>query len=71
MSTVALVKGLCLRSYGLVVRRRADHAAKYAPDLLEGQGHQPGDRAFPLLVAVSLLLPPLVGGLWSWPGRVR
>ena len=29
-------------------------------------------RLFPALVAVSLLLPPLIGGLWSTcPGRAR
>jgi stearoyl-CoA desaturase (delta-9 desaturase) len=45
---------------------------QYAPDLLKDKDIVRISRAFPALVAVSLLLPPLVGGLWSmsWQGAL-
>jgi stearoyl-CoA desaturase (Delta-9 desaturase) len=45
---------------------------KYAPDLLKDRDIVRVSRAFPLLVAVSLLLPALLGGLltMSWAGAL-
>ena len=43
---------------------------QYVPDLLRDEDISRVSRAFPALVAASLLVPPLVGGLvtWSWAG---
>src|SRR3954452_14453962 len=45
---------------------------KYAPELLRDKDIVRVSRAFPALVAVSLLLPAVLGGLlsWSWQGAV-
>jgi stearoyl-CoA desaturase (Delta-9 desaturase) len=45
---------------------------KYAPDLLKDRDIVRVSRAFPGLVAVSLLLPAVLGGLitWSWAGAL-
>jgi stearoyl-CoA desaturase (Delta-9 desaturase) len=45
---------------------------KYAPDLLKDRDLVRVSRAFPMLVAVSLLLPAVLGGLltWSWAGAL-
>jgi stearoyl-CoA desaturase (Delta-9 desaturase) len=45
---------------------------KYAPDLLKDRDIVRVSRAFPLLVAISLLLPALLGGLltMSWAGAL-
>ncbi|HET7303478.1 MAG TPA: fatty acid desaturase, partial [Segeticoccus sp.] len=46
--------------------------SKYAPDLMKDDAIRRVNSSFPGLVAVSLLLPALVGGLWSmsWWGAV-
>jgi stearoyl-CoA desaturase (delta-9 desaturase) len=45
---------------------------KYAPDLLKDKDIVRVSRMFPLWVAVSLLLPAVLGGLltWSWQGAL-
>ena len=45
---------------------------KFCPDLLADKNLRRIDTAFPLLVAASLLLPALIGGLWgmSWHGAL-
>jgi stearoyl-CoA desaturase (Delta-9 desaturase) len=45
---------------------------KYAPDLMKDKDVVRISRQFPFWVLVSLLLPPLVGGLvtWSWLGAL-
>ncbi len=45
---------------------------KYAPDLLKDRDIVRVSKAFPALVAVSLLLPAVLGGLitWSWTGAL-
>jgi stearoyl-CoA desaturase (delta-9 desaturase) len=62
----ALVKGLWWAHVGWLFDVEQTPRSKYAPDLLRDRDIARVDRAFPVLVAVSLLLPPLVGGLWSW-----
>lgn len=39
---------------------------KFAPDLCEDRLISGISRAFPLWVVLSMLIPPVVGGLWSW-----
>jgi stearoyl-CoA desaturase (delta-9 desaturase) len=39
---------------------------KFAPDLCEDATLRRLSNAFPAWVALSMLIPPLVGGLWSW-----
>jgi len=45
---------------------------KYAPDLMKDRDIVRISKQFPMWVAVSLLLPPLLGGLltWSWQGAL-
>ncbi|KWX05088.1 stearoyl-CoA 9-desaturase [Carbonactinospora thermoautotrophica] len=68
----ALLKGLFYAHLGWLFEREQTPARKYAPDLLQDKDVVRVSRAFPYLVAVSLLLPPLAGGLWtmSWQGAL-
>ena len=71
-SVPALVKGLWWAHTGWLFDVEQTPRSKYAPDLIADQDLQRVDRAFPWLVAVSMLLPPAVGGLWSmsWQGAL-
>jgi stearoyl-CoA desaturase (delta-9 desaturase) len=71
-SVPALVKGLWWAHTGWLFDVEQTPRSKYAPDLIADQDLQRVDRAFPWLVAVSMLLPPVVGGLWSmsWQGAL-
>ncbi len=63
----ALAKGLGYAHLGwLFDRHQTTSAAKFAPDLSRDPTIRRLSRAFPAWVALSMLLPPLVGGLWSW-----
>ena len=68
----ALAKGLWWAHVGWLFDVEQTPRSKYAPDLMADQDIRKVDRAFPALVAVSMLLPPLVGGLWSmsWHGAL-
>jgi stearoyl-CoA desaturase (delta-9 desaturase) len=68
----ALVKGLFHAHVGWLFDVEQTNQHRYAPDLLRDRDVVRVSRAFPALVAVSLLLPPLVGGLlsWSWTGAL-
>ena len=68
----ALVKGLFYAHMGWLFDPEQTPQRQYAPDLLKDKDIVRISRAFPALVAVSLLLPPLVGGLWSmsWQGAL-
>ena len=68
----ALVKGLWHAHSGWLFDREQTNARRYAPDLLRDRDVAAVSRLFPALVAVSLLTPPLLGGLlsWSWQGAV-
>jgi stearoyl-CoA desaturase (delta-9 desaturase) len=68
----ALVKGLFHAHVGWLFDVEQTNQYRYAPDLLRDRDVVRVSRAFPALVAVSLLLPPLVGGLlsWSWTGAL-
>jgi stearoyl-CoA desaturase (delta-9 desaturase) len=68
----ALAKGLWWAHTGWLFDVEQTPRSKYAPDLLADADLQKVDRAFPALVAVSMLLPAVVGGIWSmsWQGAV-
>ena len=68
----ALVKGLCYAHMGWLFDVEQTPQRQYAPDLLKDKAIVRVSRAFPWLVAVSLLLPPVAGGLWSmsWQGAL-
>ena len=61
----ALAKGLLHSHVGWLFASERTSPARFCPDLLADRDIRLISRAFPLLVVVSVLLPPLVGGLWS------
>jgi stearoyl-CoA desaturase (delta-9 desaturase) len=68
----ALIKGLYHAHMGWLFDVEQTNQRRYTPDLLKDDGVRRVSTLFPLWVAVSLGLPPLVGGLvtWSWQGAV-
>ncbi len=66
----ALAKGLFYAHMGWLFDTEQTPQRQYAPDLLKDRDIVKISRAFPWFVLVSLLLPALVGGLWSmsWEG---
>jgi stearoyl-CoA desaturase (Delta-9 desaturase) len=68
----ALSKGLLYAHIGWLFDPNKTSQEKFSPDLLADRRIRRVDRAFPALVAVSLFLPALIGGLWgmSWQGAV-
>jgi len=68
----ALSKGLVYAHVGWLFDPNKTSQEKFSPDLLADRRIKRVDRLFPLLVAVTLLLPALIGGLWglSWQGAV-
>ena len=71
-SIPALMKGLAFAHIGWLFDAEQTPQRQYAPDLLKDRDIVRVSRAFPVLAAVSLLLPPVVGGLWSmsWYGAL-
>jgi stearoyl-CoA desaturase (Delta-9 desaturase) len=68
----ALLKGLWWAHLGWLFDVEQTPRQKYAPDLMGDKRIRRVSDAFPVFVAISLLLPALVGGLWSmsWQGAV-
>ncbi|MGH3508340.1 MAG: acyl-CoA desaturase [Nocardioidaceae bacterium] len=68
----ALTKGLFYAHMGWLFDVDQTNQRQYAPDLLKDKDIVRISRQFPLWVAVSLLLPAVVGGLWSmsWEGAL-
>ncbi|WP_209314839.1 acyl-CoA desaturase [Streptomyces bohaiensis] len=68
----ALAKGLWWAHVGWMFDREQTPQQKYAPDLIRDEAVRRVSRHFPLWTAISLLLPPLIGGLatWSWQGAL-
>jgi stearoyl-CoA desaturase (Delta-9 desaturase) len=66
----ALMKGLFFAHMGWLFDAEQTSQRQYAPDLLKDHDIVRVSRAFPWLVAVSLSLPLVVGGIWSmsWQG---
>jgi len=65
-SLPALMKGLYYAHIGWLFDVEQTSQRQYAPDLLKDRDVVRVSRAFPWLVLTSLLLPAVVGGLWSW-----
>jgi stearoyl-CoA desaturase (delta-9 desaturase) len=66
----ALLKGLFFAHMGWLFDSEQTSQRQYAPDLLKDNDIVRVSRAFPWLVALSLGLPAVAGGLWSmsWQG---
>jgi stearoyl-CoA desaturase (Delta-9 desaturase) len=62
----ALMKGLFYAHMGWLFDVEQTSQKQYAPDLLRDRDIVRVSRSFLALVAVSLFLPALIGGLWSW-----
>ncbi len=71
-SIPALLKGLWWSHMGWMFDREKTNPRRYVPDLVDDEDLQRISRQFPLWVAVSLLAPPVLGGLisWSWHGAL-
>ncbi|GAB3969054.1 acyl-CoA desaturase [Plantactinospora veratri] len=71
-SVWGLTKGLFHAHVGWLFKRELSNRERFAPDLIADKDINRVDRLFPLLVALSLLTPALVGGLvtWSWQGAL-
>ncbi|GIE28720.1 stearoyl-CoA desaturase [Actinoplanes italicus] len=78
----ALAKGLWYAHCGWFLNPEVTNRARFAPDLLADRGIRVIDRLFLPLIALSLLLPAVIGGLvtgtWTgaltaffWAGLVR
>ncbi|MER7457199.1 acyl-CoA desaturase [Micromonospora sp. NPDC126480] len=67
-----LAKGLFHAHLGWLFNRELSNRERFAPDLLADRDINRADRLFPLLVAVSVLGPAVLGGLltWSWQGAL-
>src|SRR5437868_7824407 len=71
--TKALAKGLWHAHIGWLFDIEQTNQERFAPDLLADGDIVKVDKAFMRLTAVTLLLPPLVGFLWSgfaWQGAL-
>ena len=62
----ALTKGFVYSHLLWLFEKEQTSEEKFAPDLCKDPAIRRLSRAFPAWVAVSMLLPPLLGGLWSW-----
>ena len=62
----ALTKGLVWAHIGWMFNSDQTSQEKFCPDLLADRMIVRISKRFDLLVAISLLAPPLIGGLWSW-----
>jgi len=69
-SLKALTKGFSYAHLGwLFDRQQTTSPEKYCPDLYHDPAIRRLSDAFPAWVALSMLVPPLAGGLWSWSWR--
>ena len=68
----ALSKGLLYAHIGWLFDPNETSQEKFSPDLLADTRIRRVDNWFPALVAVSVFLPALIGGLWamSWQGAL-
>ncbi|GAA3220680.1 acyl-CoA desaturase [Pseudonocardia petroleophila] len=71
-SPAAVAKGFVHAHMGWFFDRNETNHARFIPDLLADRAITRVARTFGLWVAVSLLLPAVIGGLvtWSWQGAV-
>jgi stearoyl-CoA desaturase (delta-9 desaturase) len=68
----ALAKGLAYAHVGWLFDKERTSVEKFCPDLLADPGIRAVHKRFELLMAVSMLAPAVVGGLWSmsWHGAL-
>ncbi|MFI0788509.1 acyl-CoA desaturase [Streptomyces lydicus] len=68
----ALMKGLWWAHIGWMFDEEQTPQHKYAPDLIKDDAIRTVSRQFVLWTTLSLLIPPVVGGLvtWSWQGAL-
>jgi stearoyl-CoA desaturase (Delta-9 desaturase) len=68
----ALFKGLLFAHVGWMFDVEQTNQQRFAPDLLADRDIRRIDRMFPIWVAITLLGPALLGGLWtmSWAGAL-
>jgi stearoyl-CoA desaturase (delta-9 desaturase) len=71
-SVWGLTKGLFHAHVGWLFHRELSNRERFAPDLLADKDIRRVTALFPVLVAVSLLGPAVIGGLvtWSWQGAL-
>src|ERR1017187_5720963 len=62
----ALSKGLIFAHMGWMFDADRTSQQKFCPDWLADSDIRRVSRSFPWIVAASLLLPALIGGLWAW-----
>jgi len=62
----ALTKGFFYSHVGWLFDWEKTSERRYAPELQADRAIRFVSSSFPLWVAVSMLIPPLVGGLWAW-----
>ncbi len=66
----AMMRGFWFAHVGWLFDLEHTNREKYTPELLRDSDIAQVDRLFPLWFSISLLLPPVLGGLitWSWAG---
>jgi stearoyl-CoA desaturase (Delta-9 desaturase) len=71
-SATGLAKGLFFAHCGWLFKREYSNRARFAPDLIADADTRRVDRYFPALALLSVLGPPLLGGLltWTWYGAL-
>jgi stearoyl-CoA desaturase (delta-9 desaturase) len=71
-SVPALLKGLVYAHIGWLFNLEQTNPRKYTPDLLADKDVMRVSRSFPAIVALTMGLPPVLGGLltWSWQGAL-
>jgi stearoyl-CoA desaturase (delta-9 desaturase) len=69
-SRKAIAKGLLFAHVGWLFSEEQATVDQYAPDIRDDQDLQRINRAFPFMVALTIILPGIIGGLitWSWIG---
>ena len=65
-SVGAMTKGLFYSHLGWLFDIEQTSEVQFAPDMVADPDMVKISRNFPALVVASMLIPPLVGGLWSW-----
>jgi stearoyl-CoA desaturase (Delta-9 desaturase) len=69
---LGLAKGLFFARCGWLFQLQSSNRSRFAPDLIADPDTRRVDRLFPAMALVSVLAPPLAGGLltWSWYGAL-
>jgi stearoyl-CoA desaturase (delta-9 desaturase) len=62
----AVAKGFFYSHLGWLFDWEKTSERRYAPELVADRVIRWVSRTFPMWVAISILIPPLVGGLWAW-----